>query len=484
MSVVAIALLFGLVAVGTALKGPRWAFIWLYLPILIVSPQGLELDVPGAPAITGRLAAALGLLLAAPLAKQRVRLLPAWRAFDALPVVTVISFAISFALGSDLAGFLHRVPVLTSDWLIPYLFSRVFLARRSDFVAALPALGATCALVAVVSLLEARLHIRFAYEFWHLVGGLPVPQWYIGGGARFGFLRAMGPFTHPITLGVFFATSTMLLLGWSSLEPQRRGLSAAAVTASLLGGFAALSRGPLLGLGLAWFFSKAVSWFRVRTVVLVTLLGLLVVSPLLIDATRELASSVSASLERTGNVENTAHYRFALFVVYLDELAHVGWFGNAGVVGRRYEHAWSIDNAYLYLMMVGGWLGGGLFLAMTALTLWIGTRSVAASAGRERSVRATSLGAFVALAVSMLDVWFCPDYAPLYFIVSAVVLNQASPQWGTQAVARRRPPVAPSPPPAPVEEVGDPSLARALRTRRGRELRRPGAARAGRPVDR
>jgi hypothetical protein len=473
LSGVAIALLFGLGLIGAALRGARWAFAWIYIPILILTPYDLKLDLGGFPAITARGVGAVGLLVGAVFARSRQRLMPAWRWFDVLPLLTVLSFAVSYAQASDLKGFVHRLPVLTADWLFPYFLARVCLRSREDFAAALPAFAVANGVLAALALAESRLHMRFAYEFWNRLGGVPVPQWYIGGGARLGFLRAMATFNHPITLGVFFSAAALVLLGWGLLVPSRRRAAAAAVAGTLLGAFASLSRGPLLGLAAGWLFAKALAKFRVKTVVAVGALGLAVLAPFLINATEEVVAAVETDLQQTGNVTNTTRYRVALFVVYLDELAHVGWWGNPDVVGRRFEKAWSIDNAYLYLFVVGGWLGGGLILAMTGFTLWIGVRSVAASAGRERALRATALGAFLSIAVSMLDVWFSPDYAAFYFVLSALVVNQASAPWGAAAVQRRQPPAPP--PPVEPRESDDLSLARALRGRAG-----PGVSRAAR----
>ena len=105
MSGLAVALLFGLGLLGGALRGARWGFAWVYVPILILTPYDLKLDVGGFPAITGRGVGALGLLLGAMFARSRQRLLPAWRWFDLLPLLTVLSFAVSYAQASDLKGF-------------------------------------------------------------------------------------------------------------------------------------------------------------------------------------------------------------------------------------------------------------------------------------------------------------------------------------------------------------------------------------------
>jgi hypothetical protein len=338
--------------------------------------------------------------------------------------------------------------------------------------------------LALLALAESRLHIRFAYEFWHRLAGIAVPQWYIGGGARLGFLRAMGSFTHPITLGVYFGTATLLLLGWKHLVPGRRWLTAAAVAASVTGALASLSRGPLLALVIGYGFAKAVTKLRLRTVVEGTALAIVAISPLLIDAVRELVASVNTDLAQTGNVENTAHYRFALFVVYLDEIAHVGWWGDLSVVGRKFEAAWSLDNAYLFLLVVGGWVGGGIFLVMTGYVLWCGTRSVGASSGRERALRASALGAFLAMAVSMLDVWFAPDYAAFFFIVAALVVNQSSPEWEARAAQGRAPPASPPPAVDETDADADLPLARALRGRPTRGGGRAASARVRLPTRR
>ena len=78
---------------------------------------------------------------------------------------------------------------------------------------------------------------------------------------------------------------------------------------------------------------------------------------------------------------------------------------------------------YLYLFIIGGWMGGSLFCCMVLRLLYLGIRAVWLARGRRRKILAAGVAGFAGVAGCMIDVWFAPDYASFFWITAAVVLN-------------------------------------------------------------
>ncbi len=444
LGLVAVLLAALVVAAG---KGPREALAWIFFPALILIPIEVVAGVPGFPDLNARRAAVIGLLIGSVLGGRGAQLAPVWRPFDLLPVLVVLAHSLSFASHTEPLGFAHSMAVLTLDWLLPYVFVRALWRSYRDVRQALQPFAIATVLLAVLSLYEARMATRVTRVFWNALTGLPVPghfeMW------RWGFLRAFGTFTHPITLGVFFASVTPLMILWGQIDPRYRMHSRVAALATAFGCITSLSRGPMLALvaacGLGLFLSKQ------RRMIYVCLVpAALLLVPYLLGELNQAISFTRTELDTRGNTDS-GYYRLALLMIYLDDIGQAGWFGNRSIVGQEFEAAWSIDNGYLYLFLESGWLGGGVFLVMILTTLGLSGFALQRARGAIRRVRAVGLASLLGLLFGMADVWFAPDYAVLVFVGCALVVNQTRGAW---FAARRRigpQPVGP-PPRAPVGE--------------------------------
>jgi hypothetical protein len=429
----------GLAAAVSFLRGPRVALAWIYLPALMLIPLELTADVPVFPDLTSRRSAAVGLLVGAILSGRGAQLVPRWRGFDLLPLAAVTSFSISFALTTEPLGFVHAMAVGGLDWLLPYAFARALWRDHRDLRDALKPLAIAATLLAVLCLYEARMASRIAREFWSIATGLYVPgHWPFW---RWGFLRAFGTFNHPIVLGVVFATLTPLMVIWSQLAPRYRRYARVAALACAAGCITSISRGPIVALLAGGTLGVFLARRRSAAYVAI-LLALPLVIPLAMGEFNDAVEYTQHELDSRGNVDS-GYYRLALLMIYLDDISKVGWFGNENVVAQDYEAAWSIDNAYLFLFVTGGWLGGGLFLAMIFSLLTLAGQALGRDGGDARRVRAAGMASLLAMLAGMFNVWFSPDYAPLFFLTLGLVLNQTRRAW----FGKRTPALPPRPPP-------------------------------------
>jgi hypothetical protein len=446
-AVVILVLLAALVL--AVLRGPRVAFPWVFFPALILIPIEISAGIPGFPDLNGRRAALIGILVGSVIGGGAGQLAPRWRAFDLFPVGLVLVHSLSFGSKTNAFGFLHSVAVLTLDWLVPYILVRALWRDYRDVKQGLKPLVYASVFLGMLTIYETRMAARVSRLFWNALTGLSVPGYFEMW--RWGYLRAFGTFTHPITLGVFFATVAPLMILWGQIEPRYRLHSRIAAFVCALACMTSLSRGPMLAL----LAAAVLGWFltRQRPLVYVLLVPALVL--LLPVAMTEMGEAIQFTQQELADRGNTdsGYYRLALLLIYLDDIGKVGWLGNPEVVGQDYEAAWSIDNGYLYLFVEGGWLGGGLFMAMVFAILTVAGLSLRRSRGAVRRVRATGFAGLLGVLFGMADVWFAPDYAPMFFVCSAVMLNLTRRAWFAA-----RPGLAPRPGAPPPSAPRRPAL--------------------------
>ncbi|MBL8861145.1 MAG: hypothetical protein JNK02_03955 [Planctomycetes bacterium] len=408
-------------------RGTPWTFARIYIPFILLVPSGILLEVRGLTELSPQRAVTVGIFLGSLLSGRIRELVPSWRKLDLWMLAIVLSYSVSFGLATDLKGFFHRLVTQSLDWGLPYLYARTVFRDLSGLRAVLPPLAICGALLGCFSLYEARMNDRLLAWIWNALLGYPVPDfWQNGGGMRWGFLRAFGPYPHPLVLGTILVACAPLALGWSWLDRKRRLWSYFATSALCAGVLGPISRGPILALGLVTsVFSMAAA--RLPALILTgiaALAGAVVFS----DTAQDLVESTEADLAQEGNTES-GKYRLALLMIYVEEIPKVGMFGDESVIGANYQAAWSIDNSFLFMYMTGGWLGGSLFLVLVAATCIRAYRALLSSSGVQRKVRACIAAAFTGLSICIANVWFATEIAALCFPLAALVWNQATPGW-------------------------------------------------------
>lgn len=157
-----------------------------------------------------------------------------WRVHDLLLVAgsgwIVFSLVMIYGIERGLPSGLG----VALDLIVPYFIARVSISNFQDLRRALVMLAPVFFVFAVLLPLEAYLQNRFIRDTAAaLFGGLGASEYGMGSAfviatdTRYGLLRAMGPFSHPILAGIFFA-SLLPLYYWSGIKgwPRLLGLSA------------------------------------------------------------------------------------------------------------------------------------------------------------------------------------------------------------------------------------------------------------------
>ena len=243
----------------------------------------------------------------------------------------------------------------------PYILARSYAVDRTALISLIRAMTIAGAFVAFFNALEFRMfinhfdkHLRLlwpTYVVWDT--GMVMSRW--------GFKRALGPFSHPIVAGYVFALISPLAI-WCQNQghyaTKRKGQII--VGLNILGIFVSISRAPIIGflLGLAviyygWNKNKA----TILTVVGTTgILLLMVIVPKFIDYI-----SVTRATATTEAQRNVA-YRKEMWEAYIDvvmERPYAGWgrFSVPSVRGIK-----SIDAEYLGVALASGVIALSFYL--------------------------------------------------------------------------------------------------------------------------
>jgi hypothetical protein len=439
MSELVVSSVFLAALVVCVLRGPHSSFGWVYLPTVILVPIAIEIELPGIPDLSVRRAALVGLALGALLTSRSAQLTPRWRWLDLLPLAAVLSFSISFGTLTTVRGFFRGFYVqlvsLGLDWLLPYVFARALLDNARHARAVLLPLVISFMVLAFLAVFEARIGYRLAGEFWHSLAGTEfLGYWDEGAGRRWGYLRACATRGHPIVLGTFFATAAPLMILWGQLRRGSRLPVLSAALACVAGCVAALARGPMLVLLASTSIFTLIA-YRLRSLGILVVLILVLASPFAFQAINETIEIINQDVREA--TTDSALYRIVLVLLYADQ--DFGLWGNQVIEGAEFENTYSIDNAYLFLFITGGWCGGTLFVAMVVTWFVLGLRGIPRRRGRRRKIISATLASFACMAGCMADVYFSPEYWPLFFFVGALVINQSRSAWFAAQVAPTTP---------------------------------------------
>lgn len=402
-------------------RGPEQAFLNAYLPALLLLPDYYYWPGSGKPSFVSAAAVAMA---AVALARGGTRWRPS--ATDALVLALVLAGAASeWTNAGQKEGqnlFLDWVTAL----LLPYVIGKGLIepaglsgptARRMAFL---------LFAVAVFSLYEFRFGLnpyRLALDRFFPGQGL---GWIVS--LRWGFGRTAGPFGHAILAGMVMVVGYRMAryADWRGLFPPMprplrflRLRTGAVVALGLVGGaLMTMARGPWLGGllagGLAALGRTRRKWFAFGTALaLLVAIGIPAVA----------AFRAYVMVGRAGassDTQETAAYRFELlqnYLGYVDERPLLGWGRNTWpkVPGQP-----SIDNYYLLLMLMHGYLALALLLAPL---FWVGgrlfrrgmTEPFALPPGS--SLAFTLLGAIASMYVSIATVFLGLSTRPLLFLL-------------------------------------------------------------------
>lgn len=402
------------------------AFIWAYMPILLLLPDYYKAITPGLPDPTANQAASVALFIV-----FFSKGMPGYRFSYTDVVVGIYAFAVSVSefLASGYSDAQNLMFYELSAVLFPYLFAKSLIEPfnlRYDFA---KSMVLCLSVVFVCNLYENKM----GTNVWQLLLGSFFPGQ--GGWVttfRFGLARASGPFGHCLVAGIMMAAGYRLQrwLQWSEAWPKKMKYlnwvpwftPAQSFTLIMLGGvLSTLGKGQwLAGIVAAGIVIIGRSKQRAAAMAAVIAVMVFIGLPLLIAFLNY--ASVGRANAADDNQE-TAAYRYELVAEYMDVAKEHLWFGWGLMKWPEVLGFESIDNHFLltYLnhgVIVVSLLLGIIFVMMGRLIHHGMTRPSSEPIGS--SLAFTLAAIFLMYLIAVATVAMMGQSCTLFFLVTGL----------------------------------------------------------------
>lgn len=429
----------GLVALIVCLRrGPAYAFLNVYLPVLLLLPDDCRMPISGQL----NFAESAIIPIAAVYLWQEGRNWE-WSLTDFLVLAFASLVVCSEYMNTEYWLAQHLAISMTTTVILPYIVAKALIVRERMGVEIAKRITVLATFVAIVSVYQFRMTANPFTDFAsRLFPGIDN-----GASFRYGFARISGPWTHPILAGIIllFAYRTARWLEWTgewqgsvpflsfSLDTtyDRHGRSPIVSiskvrfceVALVVGSLMTISRGPWLGAAMAAVVMMLV---RVRHRTYVTLLAFFAAVIVAFPIYYAFDSYVKVDrFDGSNEARESAAYRREMieqYMVVAEERPEWGW--GSSVTGQglypRVENMDSIDNHYLLLALISGMFS---LAALVLLLLWVPVRLLGFSLRNVRDEPATSLavtllGSFILFAIAISTAWLGAQTQPLLFIIA------------------------------------------------------------------
>ena len=407
-------------AVVAVRHGPGRALLAVYLPVLLLIPDGFRAITPGLPDPNFNQAAIIPIVAVALLRYGRT-----WRPvpMDGLIVVFAVWVGYSDYAGRGYDDAQNLMFSMLFSVLAPYFVARWVISAEGLDVAVARRIVIIVFAVALVGVWEAR----FGFNPFHaLIGPLFPGQ---GKGwvttFRYGLARVAGPYSHAILAGIMLAVAFVLqrwLHSAGHWEPRFERFKALpwskgrVITAVLVVGMLmTVARGPWLGAVVAAaLFAVGQAANRRR--------ALMIAGAVLSVGAVAGAWALNDYLDiKPGTVmtmsQESALYRKVLFEKYFDIAMDSAWFGWGLTTWPKVRGMESIDNYYLLISLMHG---VPAMLMLVALMLGGAVQCVRrglAEAPGSHSPAFAFAGTFIAIFVALGTVYLGEQVLPTLFFM-------------------------------------------------------------------
>ena len=344
------------------------AFIWVYIPTLLLLPDYYHAITPGLPDPTFNQSASVALF-----AVFLMQGAPGYRFSYTDLVVGFYAFAVSYSefLASGYSNAQNLMFYELTSVLFPYIFAKSLIEHfdlRYDFA---KSVVVCLCIVFIFNLYENKMGSNLWQEYLGMLFPGQGQGWITT--FRFGFARASGPFGHCLVAGVIMAVGYRLQrwLQWSDAWPHKiKQLSwlpwftpAQLFTMMILGGvLSTFGKGQWLA-GIIASGIVIIGRSKKRAMAMTAVLSVMVVVgiPLMI------AFLNYASVGRKNAVDDnqeTAAYRYELVTEYMDEASEHLWWGWGLMKWPEIHGFESIDNHFLLTYLNHGVIAVTLLLGI------------------------------------------------------------------------------------------------------------------------
>jgi hypothetical protein len=407
-------------AVVALRHGPGRALLGVYLPVLLLIPDGFRAITPGLPDPNFNQAAMIPLLVVAGL-----RYGSHWRpgVMDLLVLVFAAWVGYSDFIGRGYDDAQNLMFAMLFSVLGPYLVARWVIGAEGLSVAVARRIVLITFAVCLIGVWEAR----FGFNPFHALIGNFFPGQGKGWVTTFrhGLARVAGPYSHAILAGIMLAMALSLqrwLQHAGHWEPRFRRLPAwpwapaPTITAVLgVGLLMTVARGPWLG-ALASLAILAVGaaanrrralWISSAVLVAGGIAGAWILASYL-DIKPGAAMTMS---------QESALYRKVLFEKYYDIAMDSVWFGWGLTTWPKVRGMESIDNYYLLISLMHGVPAMLMLVTMLLASTVMCLRRGLAEPPQVRGPGFAFAGVFMAVFVSLGTVYMGEQVLPMLFFM-------------------------------------------------------------------
>ena len=429
----------GLIALIVCLRrGPAYAFLNVYLPVLLLLPDECRMPISGQLNFSESAIIPIAAFYLWREGRNWV-----WSFTDFLVLGFAALVSISEYMDTEYWLAQHLALSMITTAILPYVVAKGLIVQERMGVAIAKRITILATIVAIVSVYQFRMTSNPFLNFAsHLFPGIDN-----GASFRYGFARISGPWTHPILAGVIlaFAYRTARWLEWTdswpgnvplltfSLDPTVNGPKQGRLVyiskvrfceiALIVGSLMTISRGPWLGAILA---AAVMMLVRTRQRTFITALALSAIFIAAVPVYYASDSYVSMNrFDASNEARESAAYRREMierYIVIAEERPIWGWGSDVRGKGLypRVEGMDSIDNHYLLLALNAGMYS---LASMVLLLLWVPARLLGFGLRNTRddpvgSLAVTLMGSFILLAISISTAWLGAQTQPLLFIVA------------------------------------------------------------------
>jgi len=356
------------------------AFIWVYMPTMLLLPDYYRAITPGLPDPTFNQSASVALF-----AVFIMKGAPGYRFSYTDLVVGFFAIAVSYSeyLASGYSDAQNLMFFELTSVYFPYIFAKSLIEPfnlRYEFA---KVIVLCLSVVFFMNLFENK----FGYNLWQAYLGMFFPGQGQGWVTtfRFGLARAAGPYGHCLVDGIMMAVGYRMQrwLQWSEVWPEKiRQMSwipwftpTQVFTLMILGGvFTTLGKGQWLA-GIVAAGIVIIGRSKQRVAAMTAVIGVMVFIGIPLLMAFLSYASVGRANAKDDNQE-TAAYRYELVTEYMDEASEHLWFGWGLMKWPEIPGFESIDNNFLLTYLNHGVIAVtlllGIIFGMMGRLLWHG----------------------------------------------------------------------------------------------------------------
>ncbi len=389
-------------------------FFNIYLPVFLLLPLYFHIKLRGLPPIDFSEAVAIPLGCA-----MIYRLWPTFKLSlsDFAIALFIASAGAVHLLGHDISHGIFNMFYRVFEALVPYLIGKLLIEHFDIRVQTVRRIVVLIAAGCFVSVLEYFIGVNpFATLFQPFFPGQKL-IWETQ--FRWGFGRVAGPYGQSELAGIMLLTGIILTVWVSLAHPWKETLGNLVKVRTLLLGILAVTllstqaRGPWLGCILALPIA-----LLGRTRNLLRNASILVAICLVAGLALYVKGKAYTSTNPSSGEQQTAQYRADLIDFYVP-IAQQGGAWGWGEAFPVVHTSTSVDNEYLFLWLVQGWVGMVSFIVIAGDAVYRLVLAILRSTGRrDRFFALTLLGCFLGILLTVGTVFLFGQPFQLFFLLA------------------------------------------------------------------